>query len=155
MSYIFTKKQFEELEKRIKAAQKELARVSKEKGALASGQDGWHDEGFRLAFVEEERLRKRLADLKSLIPNAKIVEPKEQNQKVDIGNRVIIEYKDGFKETLVLNGYIVNAPENHFSIYSPLGKALKGAKKGQTKTVKIQGRKQKIKILEILFPSKT
>lgn len=120
---------------------------------MGAGQNGWHDEGFRLAFVEEDRLRKQLASLKNLASSANVIGPKEQNEKVDIGNEVIIEYEDGSQEKFTIEGYIIEPAENLVSSYSPLGKVLKGAKKGEAKIVEIQGQKQKIKILEILPPS--
>jgi len=153
MSYIFSKKQFNELEKRVARAQKELKEILNLKANSQTPGDTWHGALFKIAYVEEMRASKKLIELKKLVAGAKIVEPKQQNQKVDIGNRVIIEHEDGFQEELISDGYIVNAPDNHFSFYSPIGKALKGAKKGQTKAVQIQDRKQKIKILDILFPN--
>ena len=152
MNYIFTKEQFEKLKKRISETEKSLARKIKEKGerALNGTGDSWHSAEFMAAYVEQMEITKRLSELKKLASSAKITEPKEQNEKADIGNKVIIEYENGKKQKFILDGYIIDAPENHCSIYSPLGKAIKDAKKGQTKIVEIQDKKEKIKILEIL-----
>lgn len=155
MPTLFTKQQFEELEKGIASTIEELEKVLMEKGeAGATTIDSWDSSAFQIAFQEETRLRKRLNELKNLAANAKIIRPREQNEKADIGNTVIIEYENGSREKFVLDGYviIINPAENRISIYSPVGSILKGAKKGQTKMVELGGQKQKIKILEILPP---
>lgn len=152
MAYIFTKKQFQALEKIIKRTENDLSRTLKDKTGTSTLGDSWHGTPFRVAYVEELQLRKRLADLKKRKNNAEIIEPKKQNKEVLIGNKAVIERENGKKEKLILDGYIIKPAPNLFSIYSPLGKKIKGAKKGQTKIVEIGGRKQKIKILEILNP---
>lgn len=155
MLYLFTREQFEELEKIIFRTQKEIDKIVREKGEIAqeSAGDRWHSAEFMSAYVEEARLRKRLTRLNWLLNTGKIIEPKEQNKKVAIGNTVIIEYENGSQRKIILEGYLVSSKENQASIYSPLGKALNGAKRGQTKIVKIGKQKHKIKIIEILPPS--
>lgn len=143
MPTLFTKKQFEELEKRISRTEREIEKAVKKKGEIAgsSAGNGWHSAEFMAAYIEEMELRKRLADLKNLAFGAEIIEPRKQNEKVDIGNEVIVEYEDGSQKKFIVEGYIVEPAENLASIYSPLGKALKGAKKGQIKTAEIRGEK--------------
>ena len=157
MAYVFTKKQFAQLEKKILRTQRELDKILKKKGEVAgsSAGDGWHSPEFMATYVEEVELRKKLSDLRNLASGAKIIKPKEQNERVAIGNEVIIKHEDGSQEKIILEGFITTPKENLVSIYSPLGKVLKGAKKGQTKVVEIEGRKKKIKILEILSPLET
>ena len=154
MAILFTKKQLEELKKIILRTEKDLKKALIKKGEVAtdSAGDGWHSAEFMSAYVEEVGVRKRLSELKRLAVQAKIIEPEGKTEKVDIGNKVLIEYEDGSKEKIVLEGYLVKPKDGLASIYSPLGRVLKGAKERQTKTFKVEGKKKRIKILKIFLP---
>ena len=150
MAMLFTQEQFEELKNTISRAEKELDRIIKTKGGLpgAGASDSYH--GVINIYIEEIQIRTRLSELKRLTAKAKIIEPKQDVEKVGIGNEVMIEYENGKKEKIVLEGYLIRPEKNLASIYSPLGKAIKGAKVGQEKIIRLEDKKKRIKILEII-----
>jgi len=61
--YIFTLKRYEELKKLIDKTKERLTRITKTKAEAGSGQDTWHDEGFKMGLVEEMMWSKRLREL--------------------------------------------------------------------------------------------
>ncbi|MHA1657498.1 MAG: hypothetical protein ACTSUT_00025 [Promethearchaeota archaeon] len=152
-NYIFTKESFNRLQKSISAIRKNLDVISKDKAQSGLGQDGWHDEGFKRALVEEMMWGKRLMELEQISRTAKIIIPKEQNKYVEIGNGVLIEYENGSKLKFILEGYIFGKTNNCVSAYSPVGQAIRGACKGEKRNLQIRGKNKTIKILDIFFPS--
>ena len=152
MTFLFTQGQFDQLGKIIQQREKELVETLKIKGDVGSTSDAWHSSVFQALYLEEMQLRKRLAELKTLALSAKIIEPQEQNNFVDIGNGVVVEYDDGSLDRLILDGYIIGDTKNRVSVYSPLGKVLQGAKKGETRVFQAGDKERKVTVVEILFP---
>jgi transcription elongation GreA/GreB family factor len=130
-----------------------LKEIIQLKAEAHSGQDGWHDEGFQMFQTEEMMLSKRLSELQNLRYNAQIIEPEEQNEVVKIGNGVVIEYEDGKTLEFILDGYVITPSKNRVSIYSPLGKILQGARKGEERILLIGKTKRVVKVKEIYSPS--
>jgi len=151
--YIFTREEFEELEKLIKKTKERLKEIIQLKAEAHSGQDGWHDEGFQMFQREEMMLNKRLSELQTLRRNAQVIDPEEQNEVVKIGNGVVIEYEDGKTLEFILDGYIITPSKNRISIYSPLGRILQGAKKGEERILLIGKTKRVVTVKEIYSPS--
>ena len=118
------------LEDAILEVQTKLKQASLEKGEEASGQDSWHDEGYKLANVNEMMWSQRYHELKSLLARGKLVMPVEQTRKVQPGNGVRVRYEDRVTEHCVLDGYLVKPVTNRVSYLSPLGKALLNATQG-------------------------
>jgi len=152
--YIFTKKGHEALKKIIEKTQQMLNQARELKGEAASGQDGWHDEGFKIAATDEMMWERRLAELKHLYHQAKIVEAKEQNKIVDLGTGVILRFEDGSMASYIIEGFTVEALENRLSIHSPLGEAIIGAKTGEKRSFKVGNNKKTVTIEKIVLPSK-
>ena len=152
-NYIFTKKSFDRLQESISTIRKNLDVISKDKAESGSGQDGWHDEGFKRALVEEMMWGKKLMELEQISRTAKIIRPKEQDKYVEIGNGVLIEYEDGFKLKFILEGYIFGEANNCVSAYSLVGQAIRGACRGEKRNLQIRGKNKTIKILDIFLPS--
>ncbi len=94
----------------------------------------------------------RIAELEAKIRNAKIIDEKDIDTKiVQIGNVVKvhdIEFDEDVDYTIV-GSTEVNLAENKISNESPLGKALLGAKKGNTVEVDAPAGVMKYKILAI------
>ena len=94
----------------------------------------------------------RIAELEATIRNAKIIDEKDINTKtVQIGNVVKVhdmEFDEDIDYTIV-GSTEVNLAENKISNESPLGKALLGAKKGDTVEVNAPAGVIKYKILAI------
>lgn len=151
--YIFTQEGFKKLEMLIHETKEKLDQTIKAKAEAGSGQDGWHDEGFQMLEAQERMLSKRLGELQMLSSNAQTIKPEEQNDSIKIGTGVIIEYEDGSIFKFILDGYLVGALENRVSVYSPLGRILLNAKKGEERILQIEGKERIIKIKEIFPPS--
>lgn len=148
--YIFTIKGYRMLRECIFRTEKRLAQVTKLKSESGSGQDTWHDEGFKLSITDEMMWSKRLGELEKLFLTARLIKPEEQNDKVKIGVGVIIKYEDGTIVEYVIDGYLVEPEEGRLSIYGPLGRALLGAEEGDKRTV-IIGNKKRIFFIEKIF----
>ena len=101
------------------------------------------------AQSENEQL---IAELESQLRNAKIIDEKEIDlETVQIGNIVKVrdlEFKEDITYTIV-GSTEVNLAENKISNESPLGKALLGAKKGDTVEVEAPAGIIKYKILSL------
>jgi len=151
--YIFTKKGFNDLQEFISTIKKNLDIVIKDKAESGSGQDTWHDEGFKRALVEEMMWNNKLLELKQIAQFAQVINPKEQNEYIDIGNGVLIEYEDGRRFKFILEGYILGEINNYVSVYSPVGQVIQGTHKGEKKDLRIREQNKTIKILDIFLPS--
>lgn len=99
------------------------------------------------AQAENERM---IAELETQLRNAKIINEKEIDlETVQIGNIVKVrdlEFNEDIEYTIV-GSTEVNLAENKISNESPLGKALLGAKKGETVEVDAPAGIIKYKIL--------
>lgn len=151
--YVFTRRGFEEFKEYYRRVEQTLNRVTKEKSRAGSGQDAWHDEGFKLGIGEEMMWSKRFGELQDIMRNAEIVDSVEQNEIVRIGNGVIIEYEDGSRRKLILDGYLIEVKNHRASILSPLGRGLIGTKEGSEIKIRIAGKDTLITVLKILYPS--
>ncbi len=91
---------------------------------------------YDAARDEQARLNARSLELENIIKNHKIIEV-DKSKKVSIGKNVNITYVDLDKTfDFAIVGTIEADPINgKISSESPLGKALMGAKKGDTVTV--------------------
>ncbi|MCD6583088.1 MAG: GreA/GreB family elongation factor [Candidatus Omnitrophica bacterium] len=150
-SYLLTKKGYELLKKYIRRGEKRLSQAIRLKSEAGVGQDGWHDEGFKLGIAEEMMWSKRLGELEKVLFNAQLVQPREQSERVEIGVGVVIKDADGVISKYIVDGYLAEPEKKRISVYSPLGKALLGAREGEERTMVI-GRKERTFIIEKIFP---
>lgn len=153
MEYIFTPRGLEKLKQSISEIEETREKAAQEKIKGGSGQDTWHDEGFRVGATEESMWNKRLSELKNMVNNAKVIEPEEQDDQVEIGNGVLLEYEDGMKLNAIMEGSVFGEMKNVISISSPVGQAIKGARKEEEVPVQIGDRERVVKILDIFPPS--
>lgn len=130
-----------------------LAKATDMKAQASSGQDGWHDEGFKIGLVEEMMWSRELGRLQELMVKAKVVEPEEQNATVQLGNGVVVERDDGSVIRFVLSGYMSDPADGHVSIYSPVGQTLIGATEGEERVLSLKDSRQILKVIKILPPS--
>jgi transcription elongation GreA/GreB family factor len=137
----------------IAEAQEKLRQASLEKGAEASGQDSWHDEGYKQASVNEMMWSRRYGELREILTRGKVVVPLEQAEKVLIGNAVRVRYEDGETERHILDGYLIESVPHRLSCLSPLGKALLNATKGSRVVFASGGRTIAVVVEEIFPPS--
>lgn len=152
--YTFTPNGFEKLKKLLKEAEEEYKSILTEGYKSGAEQDGHHDEGFQKSLSNAMVQSKRIRELQELNNNAHIVYPENQNEVVKIGNGVSLEYGDGTIKILILEGYLMgDYDENVISIYSPLGKAILGSKRGDEKTITLPKSRIKVKITDIILPA--
>jgi transcription elongation GreA/GreB family factor len=152
-TYVFTRQGYAALLELIFKIQKGLDRAIDTKAEGGAGQDGWHDEVYKLGVVEEMTWSRRLGDLQRLKTDAQIIDPIEQNKVIGLGNGVVIEYEDGSTFGFLLDGYAVEPSDERVSIQSPLGSAITDAKEGESRIFEANGRKIVVRIKKILAPS--
>ena len=124
---------------------KEIVKLIAEAAAFGDLKENasYHDARDKMAF-----LRMRIAELEGAI-NEAIVKEKTESSAAQIGSEVKILF-GGNCET-----YIITAPaeadvlKNKISYQSPLGKKLIGQEAGKEFDFEINGKKNKIKILEV------
>ena len=104
------------------------------------------------AKTAQSENEQQILDLEVKLRNAKVINEKEIDlETVQIGNIVKVhdvEFDEDVTYTIV-GSTEVNLAENKISNESPLGKALLGAKKGQTVSVETQAGVIKYKVLGI------
>ena len=101
---------------------------------------------------EQAMVEARIAELEEQIKNATVLSDEElDNDVVNIGNRVKV-YDKAFDEELVytiVGATEANVAQGLISDESPIGRALLGAKVGQTKTVEAPEADYELEVLEI------
>ena len=129
---ILTQEGFDKLEKELEKLRTETRTEIAERIKVALGfgdlsENSEYDEA-KNAQAENEA---KIAELESKIRHAKIIDESEIDTKtVQIGNTV--KLYDVEVEYTIVGSTEVNLAENKISNESPIGKALLGAKKGQT-----------------------
>lgn len=82
----------------------------------------------KLSFIDT-----RLRHLKHLLDNAVLIE-KSHSETVEIGSTIIVDDGDRQRTFSIVGGFESDPSEGKISHQSPLGKALLGAKVGETRT---------------------
>ena len=101
---------------------------------------------------EQAKTEARIQEIEETLKNVKLISDSDlHTESVNVGNKVKVfneKYEEEVEYTIV-GSTEANALKNYISDQSPIGKALMGAKTGQT--VKVQTPKgiMKIKILDI------
>ncbi len=131
----------------LKVRRKEIIeriQTAKEFGDLSENAE-YDDARNEQSFVEG-----RIQELDEMVKQAKIVtKPTKQGDKITVGTTVTVEC-EGDKETYELVGINESDPTNgKISIESPIGKAIMGAKKGETVLVTTPGGKLEYKVISI------
>lgn len=149
LTYEGLKKYEEELEHLKVVTRKEIAQKIKE--ARAQG-DLSENAEYDAAKDEQRDVEARIEELEKILKNAEVVVEDEVDlDKINIGCKVRIkdmEYKEEL-EYKIVGSTEANSLKAKISNESPVGKALIGAKKGQTVTVETPTGVLKYKVLEI------
>jgi transcription elongation GreA/GreB family factor len=151
---ILTRQEYIELQQSMDDLNKKYKEIIKEGYQSGAEQDGHHDEGFQLSKGTSEVYLRQINSLRSLLRDADIIEPEEQDATVRLGNGVIARYSDGTILKFVMSGYIGESLEFKISVYSELGRLLLGKKKGSVIKIKLPDGPERIVIEKIFLPSK-
>lgn len=106
---------------------------------------------------EQAKIESQISELEDMLEHVKVIGDHEiQTDTVNIGVSVVLydmEYDEEIEYHLV-SSREVNPLENMISDQSPLGKAIIGAKVGDTVTAEVPDGTIKVKILQINNPNK-
>jgi transcription elongation factor GreA len=149
LTYEGLKRYEDELENLKVVRRKEVAEKIKE--ARAQG-DLSENAEYDAAKDEQRDIEARIEELEKILKNAEVVVEEDVDlEKISIGCRVKIHDFD-FDEDVeykIVGSTEANSLEGKISNESPVGRALIGAKKGQTVEVETQAGTFKYKVLEI------
>lgn len=129
-------------QKRREVAQK--IQQAKEMGDLSENAE------YAEAKTEQERVENRIAELKEIIKEAKVIEGRHGNlTTVDIGSRVKVKAKDKIEVFSIVGSDEIDPAQGKISNESPLGIALLERKVGDKIEVLTPSGKVHYKILKI------
>ena len=149
LTYEGLKRYEQELEELKVVRRKEVAQKIKE----ARGQGDLSENAEYDATKDEQRdIEARIEELETILKNAEVIDEDEVDlETINIGCRVRIRDVTA-KEDLeykIVGSSEANSMENKISNESPVGRALIGAKKGETVAVEAPGGVFKYKVLSI------
>jgi transcription elongation factor GreA len=156
-TYVFTEREYSQLLRLIAEAKKRTDQAATDGYESGAEQDGHHDESYQLSLRETALHDRRVSELEEIRNTAKVVVPTEQADRVLLGNVVDVEYKGGQRLKVIICGCSLSSTENpsyqEVSIKSPLGRALLGAREGETREFDIGTKRSSVKVLTIYPPS--
>lgn len=130
--------------KKVKRAQiAERIHQAREYGDLAENSE------YDAAMEEQALTESRIAELESILKDAKVITKEHDNQFVVIGSTVKIEMDGEVDEFTIVGRVEADPSKKRISNESPLGSTLLGTKKGEVVEVTTPIVKYKCKVLEI------
>ena len=152
-SYELTKEGLDQLKRRLREAEEKLRKLlSQKQETVVTQGDYWHDNPtFNRLEMEERALRLQIMDIRDKLARAIVVEENTQENEVKIGSLVTIIFKEGGEEMefTIVDPETSNPSRGLISYASPLGKAILGARVGNTKIYFVGERKFQVKVLKI------
>ncbi len=148
---MLTKEKKENLEKELKHLEGKKTEEVMESLEQARREDVSEDtESLSLVLQIKAELERKVADIKELLSNSKIIKKQACDPtKIDIGSEIKVDFR-GKKTTMKIVSSIEADPsKNYISNESPLGKALMKAKLGDTVKLKVDSNTIEYKVLEI------
>ena len=149
LTYSGLKKLQNELEELKVVKRKEIAdkiKEAREQGDLSENAE------YDAAKEEQGHIEKRIEDIEKILKNAEVVDEDEIDlDKINVGCKVKIydvEFDEEF-ELFIVGSTEADSLNNKISNESPLGKALIGAKVGETVQVDTQAGVSDYKVLDI------
>lgn len=145
---LLTKGGFKKLEDELKTIEKEVLPDIKKRMVAARGDGDLSENNAWITSKEEmDAATFRVAELKRMLKEAKIVEKTKTNKTIQIGDTVEIKLGSQ-KMTLTLVSTLEADPiKKLISEESPLGKVLVGKKPGDTATLSLPTGEQQITIV--------
>lgn len=148
--YFITRAGKEALERKKAELKKKLKEVYDNKYKVIANGDYFTDPSFRCLDDDEIVIRYQLRDVTNKLNRAVIIEPTDE-EIVDIGKKVEIEFKDENRRMIVeiADPELIDPLNGKISLNSPLGKAIKGKKAGEEVTYNTNNGSKRAKILRI------
>lgn len=128
---------------------KEIKKVAEKLRHAASFGDLSENAAFENAKEEQRTLHSKIAELRSLLAKAVIVEKQEKEDKVQLGSKVLLKLNEEKINFQIVGTTQTNIKEGKISPESPLGKAILGKKVGDSGEIKGPKQKIKYKIIKI------
>lgn len=149
--YKLTKSGIEDLEKELRELIDDVRPEVIEQIAAARAQgDLSENADYDAARNRQAEVEGRIKQIEDILANAVVIDTNTKDNRVGIGDSVVLENQDGKKVTYRIVGTIEADPlNNKISDVSPLGSKLIGHKKGDSVTVVIRDKTTKYKILEV------
>jgi transcription elongation factor GreA len=107
------------------------------------------------AREEQARLERRIAILEERIRSAEIVEPKLGNDRIDVGERVLVHDLDADErlELELVGPAEADARAGRISIASPVGRAILGLHRGDVADVDAPRGKLRFEVIAVELPA--
>jgi len=148
---LLTKEKKEELEKELKHLEGKKKEEVMESLEQARREDVSEDnEGLSLVLQIKAELERKVADIKALLSNSKIIKKQAcDSTRISIGSEIKVDFK-GKKTTMKIVSSVEADPlKNYISNESPLGKALMKSSLGDTVKLKVDGNTIEYKVIEV------
>lgn len=145
-----TLKKYQQIEKNLKNLKKVQPQEAAEVKELSTTGDYSENAGYQEAKYKLRRTNNKIEKLKNLLAQAEIIdEVNKDNNQINIGHEVEIEYQGIKKKYKILGSLETNPKKGLISDISPLGSALIGKKIGETFTLNVNKQKKEYKIISI------
>jgi transcription elongation factor GreA len=152
MANYMTRKQYDRHMEATKRTEEKLAVARKKVGEAASHGDLSENAEYDAAVEESGFLAGRVEEMKALFVGVQVVDPRNTAEGVGTIGKSIRLRNQATKEEVVyhvVGGGSVDTDSGEVSFFAPLGKALIGAKKGDTVVVELPGGKTKYEVLAV------
>jgi len=150
--YLFLRKDFERLERKIGELGDEMLRVGSEMGIWASqGAETWHDNfGYEEGLRQEEMLGHRSEEFEALASEAEIV-TEATDDKVGVGTLVELEDNMKRRRRFLVSSYLVldRRDDREVSYAAPIIAPFMGAAVGEERSVELPRGEQVWRVVSI------
>lgn len=145
-----TKSKFAELQAELKKL-KEIVhpQAAEEVKRLAAMGDFSENAAYQMAKGKLRGLNQRIIDLEKMIAEAKIIQPDDNKDSIQLGSVVTVEINGNTKVYKILGSVETDPAQGIISYNSPLGQILLGKKIGEIIQMPIAERKIEYKIIAI------
>ena len=149
--YKLTKSGLEDLEKELRELIDYVRpEVIEQLTSIRAQGDLSENADYDAARNRQAEVEGRIKQIEDILANAVVIDTNTKDNRVGIGDSVVLENQDGKRVTYRIVGTIEADPlNNKISDVSPLGSKLIGHKKGDSVSIVIRDKSTKYKILEV------
>jgi len=146
-----TKKKINSLKKELEKLQEKKKNELSESLERARLNDVSEETGDIIAVMGElEKVDQRIEEIKDTLKNAQVLDKKGCDvNRVGVGSEVKVKVGSRTRTLDIVSEIEADPAKNKISDNSPLGKELRGAKKGDEITIKVNDREVKYEVLDI------